>query len=141
MRQYQDATKTMNRILQNIFKSENREDRIRNSGLKLALRWGDEWMQPIQERLKQKFPNLTSSELDEHDLLCTQARNHGQNYIFDTLRKATDDGIQLSEKAFKKQFKDFVKNTYPWVNNSNLNSIFSQGMYYAWKDGFDRCLK
>jgi len=32
-------------------------------------------------------------------------------------------------------WKNVVLAKYPWISDDNMKRTFSQGMYYAWKDG------
>ena len=46
------------------------ENQILNYGLDFAMQWGENWMQPIQERLSTKFPDLSSEDLDKYNDIC-----------------------------------------------------------------------
>ena len=37
------------------------------------------------------------------------------------------------DKLNQKEWEAKVLHSYPWINRENLNRLFSQGMYYAWK--------
>ncbi len=53
------------------------DEQILNVGLDLALEWGMNWLQPIQERLAARFPPLTPAQLDSYDQLCREVMNWG----------------------------------------------------------------
>ena len=36
--------------------------------------------------------------------------------------------------ARREDFDAAMRSRYPWVDAGNLARLFSQGMYYAWKD-------
>jgi len=114
---------------------------ILNSGLDYAMDFGKNWLLPIQERLKNKYIFLTEESLNEYDLLCREAMNYGHNFIQQTLLKLHDDKATIKEVELKRHFINSVSNKYLWVNKSNLSKLFSQGCYYAWKDGLDDCIK
>lgn len=114
---------------------------ILNSGLNYALDFGKNWLQPIQQRLKNKYKFLTEENLNEYDLLCREAMNYGHEFIYQTLQKLCDDNMTINEIELNRNFRDAIFNKYLWINKSNLSKMFSQGCYYAWKDGLSDCIK
>jgi hypothetical protein len=104
------------------------QDAILDDGLALAMEWGKEWLEPIQARLRQKYPQLSDSELDEYDSVCRGAMKFGNATVY-----------ALAEETGKNpKYDDFAVrfgSRYPWASPSNLSHLFSQGMYYLWKDG------
>ncbi len=106
------------------------QDEILNAGLSLAMEFGENWLRPIQSRLAEKFPDLSSQELDEYNSICKSAMGFGNNSISIAMEKR--DGQELNYAAWETA----VVNVYPWINRENLARLFNQAMYYAWKDGF-----
>ncbi len=43
---------------------------ILNIALKLTMEFGENWMQPIQNRLSKRFTNLSNQELDNYNDIC-----------------------------------------------------------------------
>jgi hypothetical protein len=39
------------------------------------------------------------------------------------------------ESGAFRHWSQLVARQYPWMSDSNLKRLFSQGCYYAWKDG------
>ena len=103
------------------------DNKILNIGLGMALEFGENWLQPIQDRLRIKLPKLTKSELDKYDNICRDTMEAGQDSIY----KICEKGDKPTFKEWKEQFLI----SFPWVDERNLKSIFNQGLYYAWKDG------
>jgi hypothetical protein len=128
-------------FIQRLFGITRNREGILNDGLKLSLQFGKNWMQPIQNRLKKRFPTLTQEELDFYDSTCRKTRDNGLNFIFDRLKEAADNDLQLDKGTFRSDFNKRMFVQSPWVTKSNLNRIFNQAMYYAWKDGYDDCFK
>ncbi len=128
-------------FIQRLFGFKKTKEGILNDGLKISLQWGRNWMQPIQDRLKRRFPKLTKEELDFYDSICRKTRDNGLNFIFDRLKEACDNDLLLDKGRFRSDFNKMMLDESGWITRSNLNRIFSQGMYYAWKDGYDECLK
>ena len=104
------------------------QDAILDDGLVLAMEFGPNWREPIQARLRQKYPQLSDSELDEYDSVCRTAMNFGNETVF-----ALADETRKNPK-----YDDFAtrfRSRYPWASPSTMSGAFSQGMYYLWKDG------
>ncbi len=99
------------------------------------MEFGANWLQPIQGRLSKKFQALTSKQLDHYDEICREAMNYGNSFIHDKYSVAYDHGIKISTRKLKEDFTACMKDKYPWINNSNLHALFSQGRYYAGHDG------
>ncbi|HEV2680757.1 MAG TPA: hypothetical protein VGV14_09685, partial [Rhodanobacter sp.] len=102
-------------------------DALLNEGLDLAMEWGKNWLKPIQDRLAFGHPELTREELDEVNAISQNAMKFGHGYVYDLALKAGKD-------TKKSDLESAMQSRYPWVNARNLSHLFSQGMYYAWKD-------
>ena len=103
---------------------------VLNKGLDFAMEFGMNWLRPIQERLAAQFPYLSQAELDEYDRVCREAMNFGHTQVAACWREAHSENRQ----AFQFFRRDVVAR-YPWVSDANLAHLFSQGCYYAFKDG------
>jgi hypothetical protein len=102
---------------------------ILNDGLDLAMDWGEDWIQPIQERLAILYPDLTGAELDEYDAVCRGAMDFGNAQMIALAKK-------LGKDPTLQEFRAAVVSQYPWVSDDNIPRLYSQGMYYAWHDGY-----
>jgi len=111
------------------------EERILNRGLEFALEFGPNWLQPIQSRLSEKFPDLKTEELNNYDSICRTAMKDGHEFIYKKLETAADEKKKIKEKEVSDELQLFLRKKYPWVDSANLKRIVSQGFYYAWKDG------
>lgn len=102
---------------------------VLNEGLELAMEFGPRWLQPIQPRLAVRHPHLSAEELDAYDAACRAALDFGHRQAYELLTVGGDDRIvQL-------RFKEAMRRHHPWISPGNLAHLFSQGRYYAWKDG------
>jgi hypothetical protein len=111
------------------------EEKILNRGLEFALEFGPNWLQPIQSRLSEKFPDLQTEELNKYDSICRTAMKDGHEFIYKTLEKAADEKRKIKEKDVSAELQLFLSERYSWVDSGNLKRIVSQGFYYAWKEG------
>jgi hypothetical protein len=105
------------------------KDAILSEGLELAMEFGPNWLKPIQGRLEARHPELSADELDEYERICRAALQLGTSEVPACWRQAGDE-----PGAFR-QWSELVKRQYPWMSDSNLKHLFSQGCYYALKDG------
>lgn len=103
---------------------------ILDRGLALALEWGQHWLAPIHDRLGALYPSLSPEELGRYDAACRAAMRFGHEGVRSAWREADRD----QEKAFA-LWRDAILARYPWISDDNMRRTFSQGMYYAWKDG------
>ena len=111
------------------------EEKILNKGLEFALEFGPNWLQPIQSRLSDKFPELQPDELNKYDTICRTAMRKGHDYIYKALEAATDEKRKINQTEIADLLSSFLNQEYPWIDSENLKRILSQGLYYAWKDG------
>ena len=103
-------------------------ERVLNVGLRLAMEFGENWLQPIQGRLSNRYPDLSADELAEYNRICQEAMRFGHDYVI-RFAEENDSGPSFSE------FKAAIYSKYPWVSRAKLSRLRSQGHYYAWKDG------
>lgn len=108
-------------------KQPYQKDEILNDGLNLSLAFGKNWLKPIQDRLKKRYPGLTQQELDEFNKACTEARDFGQKKLYAV---AETDSVMMNQD----EFNSYYLSTYPWINKKNLKYVYSQGLYYVFKD-------
>lgn len=91
------------------------------------MEFGFNWLQPVQSRLAKLYPELSETELENYNLQCKTAMTRGHEQVY---ALAEQSGKDASFDIFAANYST----SYPWVNDKNLKHIFSQGMYYAWKD-------
>lgn len=94
------------------------------------MEWGPNWLKPIQERLAVKYPHLNVEELDAYQAVCRSAMNFGHEQVPEHWHAAGGDQAEAERRS-----QQAVLARYPWVSPANLSHLFSQGCYYAWKDG------
>ena len=103
---------------------------ILNRGMELAMEFGKNWLQPIQDRLGRKHRSLSRTDLDECERVCREALNFGVEQVKVQMRAAAG-----KEKEAARLFGEVMTTRYPWIAKKTLSHLFSQGCYYAWKDG------
>lgn len=108
-------------------KTEYSREEILNAGLNLAMEFGENWLQPIQERLSKKYPHLSAEDLVEYNTLCKSAMNFGHEIVYELAE-------QHGKETKYEKFEPIYIQKYSWVSRKNLSRLFSQGMYYAWRD-------
>jgi hypothetical protein len=106
---------------------------IANDALHLAMEWGKDWMMPTQERLAARHTGLHTSDLDRYNAMARDAMLYGHVLVYEQAEALGFDNQELAEKCQK-----LLLHKYAWISEENLQRLFSQGMYYAWKDGVGR---
>lgn len=125
-------------ILARLFKSTAAsKEQILNDGLSMAMEFGGNWRQPINDRLQKKYTYLLEHDLKEYSKICRAAMDEGNQYIYNTLDGLFEAGSTITDTELKEQFNSIIRSQYDWVSDSNLRKLYSQGCYYAWKDGLD----
>ena len=56
-----------------------------NVSLNLALEWGENWLDPIQERLIKEIPTLTLNEANDLNSLAKTVREDINSFIYKSL--------------------------------------------------------
>ncbi len=92
----------------------------------MAMEFGEHWLEPIQSRLAEKFPDRSSAELDEYNAICKSIMESSNKLVSSLIQKE-------GEETKYKKWKATILRSYPWINKKNLSRLFSQGMYYAMK--------
>ena len=103
------------------------DEEILNYGLKLAMEFGKNWLQPIQTRLSKKHPELTMEQLDAYNDICQKAMKCGHDCVY-----SMESG--LTDKQMLERLDAHLSVDFGWVSRKNRSKLFSQGMYYRWKD-------
>ena len=104
------------------------EEALLNYALELAQEWGDDWLQPIQERLSKAYPHFTEEELNKYNSIAQEGMKYGYDLVYSMAGK---HGKNTKESEWKASYIT----RYSWVDKKNLSHLFSTGMYYAMKDG------
>ena len=99
-----------------------------NDGLEMAMDWGESWLAPIQDRLRQRHPQLDPAQLDELNAACQAAMKFGHATAYEL---AHEGGPQVAPEAFAAR----VRAEHPWISADNVERLQRQSLYYAWKAG------
>jgi hypothetical protein len=94
-----------------------------NHALALATEWGDNFRQPINERMRLKYPDLTEDEIAKLKKLADEA----ESYIL----SLADD--EVAGKISESDIVPMAREKYPWVGEQQLYRIKNYGMFWARK--------
>ncbi len=108
-------------------KADYSKEELFNSGLSLAMEWGENWLESIQDRLSKAYPNLSVEELNQYNASCRAAMKFGHETVYNMAEK-------YGKETKQEEFEVIFLQRYPLANKKNASHLFSQGMYYAWKD-------
>jgi hypothetical protein len=93
---------------------------ILNAGLNFVTgEWGD-----VRQSLAKRYPELTAAQLDECSAVCHAAKKFGYEQIgkleLPNLDTVYEDGFE--------NFRRLVTARHRWVDEANLDRLFSQGI-------------
>lgn len=131
----------MSSIPKFFLENETNENEILNDGLEFAMEFGKNWLQPIQERLLKKYPNLESKNLDLCNEHSKSVLKLGNDFVYKFLDNLDRENQSITQNELKEKLNNTILEKYPWVNNKNINQLFFQSCYYAFKDGLDKGIK
>lgn len=94
-----------------------------NHALVLATEWGENFRQPINDRMRLKYPNLTDEQIDRLKQLADEAES--------CILSLADD--ELAGKIRESDIVPLARERHPWVDEQQLYRIKSYGMYWARK--------
>jgi len=123
------------------FNQEISENEILNKGLEFAMEFGSNWLQSIHTRLSKKYKQLSKEKLDYYNDFCRMTMDEGHRFINESLCKLHDDNKSITQQKLKEDFNSFMLGKYNWINNQNLKHLFSQSLYYTWKEGLNDIIK
>ena len=95
-----------------------------NLALDMSLEWGENWFQPINERIRAAHPELSADDAQTLDDWCVEARE----FAYAEVEKWVT--LEVENKAA--QAMETTRQKYPQINEPNLSHLYGQGMYYAW---------
>jgi hypothetical protein len=95
-----------------------------NTALSMSLEWGPVRSTPLENRLAERFPNLTPREVKALKLTSAEL----ESLAWREIERAYLKTITMDAAG------ETIRSAYPWVNTDNLSYLFTQGQYYAWHD-------
>ncbi len=96
-------------------------DELLNTALELATEWGENFRKPIHDRIRQKYPDLADTEIDE----LTETARCAESRIY-TLAEDELAGTLTEGEIVTAAMREI-----PWLNAQNAGRLKNIGMYYA----------
>ncbi|MCD2424172.1 hypothetical protein LQ567_15435 [Niabella pedocola] len=107
----------------------NLRDEILNQALLLSMEWGENWLQPVNDRLSKIYPELSHRELTWCNSLCTEVNKEAHRFVYENpVFNGPDTGF-VDVEIFSTQ----VLKKFGWIDKENLQRLYSQSCYYARK--------
>jgi len=103
---------------------------ILNVGLKMAMDFGKNWLSPIDERIKEKYQDISIEEARALNDLCKRIMDEANEWVCRTADKYP--GKKLDREAFATHMLAVDSR----INKETLSRLMGQAMYYASKDGY-----
>lgn len=107
----------------------NLPHQILNHALELSMEFGENWLKDIDERLFQKYPELSESDLRKADKFCRKITKSATDFVVKNPIKKEGKMTFVGSSAFNV----YMLNQYGWINEENLSQLYSQSCYYAMK--------
>ena len=99
---------------------------VLNECLGFALQWGNELGQATRRQLAALHPRLADDALAAYDSLSRKAMLHGHRMFY---------AHAGPEDADRDDWRNATHADYAWISEANLGRIYSQGSYFAWREG------
>lgn len=92
-----------------------------------SLEWGQNWLKPIIQIVKEEYPSLADAEQEQISKYIENTREEIEHCVYD-LNRSTN-GYWVSAETVS----DWIQSNYAWMNHENISHATSQAMYYAIK--------
>ena len=102
---------------------------ILNHAMGLSMEFGENWLMDFKERLKDKFPEITNTQLKHCDALMRKANKFAHDFV---RKYPVKNGNEISFISYS-EFESHILDKYQWIDKENLNTLYSQSCYYALK--------
>ena len=99
---------------------------VLNECLGFALQWGNELGQATRRQLATLHPRLADDALAACESLSRKAMLHGHRMFY---------AHAGPEHADRDHWRNAMHADYAWISEDNLGRIYSQGSYFAWREG------
>lgn len=103
---------------------------ISNSALKISLTWGPERSTPVATRIAAAHPHLSPADISALEKQSSQVESAAWGSVVEHM-KAHGNNDPAARETWRKP----LLAKWPWLNEDNLSSLWTQGCYYAWHDG------
>ena len=113
--------------LRKLFRRRAPREALLNEGLTLAMDWGEDWLSPIDNRLRERHPYLRADELANINDECQHVMRWGHELVHVRLQDAK--GVDADDFARR------VSERHPWIDQENMARLLTQSTYYAAKTG------
>ena len=96
-----------------------------NLALELSLEWGENWLQPINERILLARPQLAPDDAETLNAWCVEVRTFAFAEVHPWYGREVEDKAERALEGARRR--------YPKIDEENLSRLYNQGMYYAWR--------
>ncbi|WP_435354963.1 hypothetical protein [Emticicia sp. SJ17W-69] len=117
----------------NTEKDEPSRQDILNDALDIAMEFGKNWLMPIQERLKSKYPFLSENDLNSFNSICKQIMNESNVFVANKIGELVRSNQNIEFTKLKEELDKFLKVKQDWIDDKNIIRLLNQAMYYAYK--------
>lgn len=105
---------------------------ILNEMYPLSSGFGTEDRKTIIELTKDNFPNLDEKTRRDMVIYIEKTREEINDYFFKRYDYKNDANSATVNTLLQKNGHEWIKQNYPWMNEDNIQSSASEGMYFGW---------
>jgi hypothetical protein len=93
-----------------------------------ALEFGEHWMRPVIEWVRELLPDLETEKQVEIAVYVEGVREAVNDFI-----AGQYDYRSSAMRITDEKIKEWIRTRYPWMSQANISHGLSQGKYYAWR--------
>ncbi len=97
------------------------DEELLNKALELATEWGENFRQPIHDRIRLTYPELTDGEIDKLTMIVHRAESR--------IYALAED--EMAGKLSEHEIVPAAQREFVWLNETNAGRLKNIGMYYA----------
>jgi uncharacterized protein YqgQ len=112
------------------------ENDVLNFGLDSLLKITLESDRSIQEKLSTKYPLLKNTEVSEYESKCKEAKSFGHDLVYMTMVTRLKAHDPMTKTELSELYTAKMRDKFPWINKSNLKSIYNLASYGLNHDGW-----
>jgi hypothetical protein len=93
-----------------------------NEALDLSLEWGEHFLEPINERIRARHPELSTPQAEALNQWCNEVRR----LAFELVKE------EYFDRSPHGTAKARIRERYPEITEELLGRLQNQGTYFAW---------
>ncbi|VUD69399.1 hypothetical protein TDB9533_04766 [Thalassocella blandensis] len=98
------------------------------------MEFGENWLKPIDDRIKKEYPMISSQRLAELSEIINDTRDYGLKLVLECIEgsESQDEAFEKLENGRENIFQ-LIRERVPGISEENVNKVYSQSIYYSRK--------